>query len=169
MNYDHPMAWGVTQVFEKNSVISGVHWLTMFKGAPNPDVLERLSKGAPAHKVLQQALNEEYFKLHDGMSLEVKIWDGRLGATDLRDGRNEVQVNTLGKKEKYVKVHQQVHQRSIDEFVLQNMDQAHKRSGLIGERLEKERILFEQAANSAFFKAMDEALEKAGQKQLPSI
>lgn len=36
----------------------------MFKGAPNPDVLERLSKGAPAHKVLQQALNEEYFKLH---------------------------------------------------------------------------------------------------------
>lgn len=49
------------------------------------------------------------------MSLEVKIWDGRLGATDLRDGRNEVQVNTLGKKEKYVKVHQQVHQRSIDE------------------------------------------------------
>ncbi|XP_069984592.1 uncharacterized protein [Penaeus vannamei] len=169
LNYDHPMAWGVTQVFEKNSVISGVHWLTMFKGAPNPDVLERLSKGAPAHKVLQQALNEEYFKLHDGMSLEVKIWDGRLGATDLRDGRNEVQVNTLGKKEKYVKVHQQVHQRSIDEFVLQNMDQAHKRSGLIGERLEKERTLFEQAANSAFFKAMDEALEKAGQKRLPSI
>lgn len=45
-------------------MISGVHWLTMFKGAPNPDVLERLSKGAPAHKVLQQALNEEYFKLH---------------------------------------------------------------------------------------------------------
>lgn len=40
------------------------------------------------------------------------------------------------------------------QFVLQNMDQAHKRSGLIGERLEKERTLFEQAANSAFFKAM---------------
>ncbi|XP_063600777.1 uncharacterized protein LOC134776942 [Penaeus indicus] len=162
------MAWGVTQLFEKNSVISGVHWMTMFKGVPHPDVLARLSKDAPAHKVLHQALEEEYLKLHDGMSLEVKIWDGRLAATDLRDGRNEIQISTLGNKEKYVKVHQQVHQRSIDEFVLKNMDQAHKRNGPTGERFEKERILFEQAANEAFFKAMDEALEKAGQQRLPS-
>ncbi|XP_042880993.1 uncharacterized protein LOC122258822 [Penaeus japonicus] len=167
LHYDRPMAWGVMQLFEKNSLISGVHWLTMFKGSPHPDVLKKLYRTAPAHKVLLDALRDEQLKLHDGMSMEVKIWDGHMGATDLRDGRNEIQISTLGNKEKYTKVHQQAHHRSIDEFVLQNMDTSLKQNGPIGERFEKERTYFEKEANYAFFKAMDEALKEAGQKHLP--
>ncbi|XP_071535400.1 uncharacterized protein [Panulirus ornatus] len=165
LDYNKPLAWTFTQIFDQGSVIGGVHWLPLLEGQPDPDLLATLSQSAPAHQVL--ATKKSRVKPLDDASLELKFWDGHLEVLDIIESRAEALVKVMGKTEKYSQGQMETFSKTLDEFYLENMDGTNK-DGPDGEKFNKEREFFESEANKEFLKAMNKALKDAGLPMLPT-
>ncbi|XP_042223921.1 uncharacterized protein LOC121867863 [Homarus americanus] len=164
-DFNEPLAWTFTQIFNNGSAMSGLHWLPLLAGHPDPLLLTSLSESAPAAQVLIR--NKSYLKPLDGASIEVKLWDGHLDPLDMREIRLEGMIEAMGNTAKCTRGQIQKFNKTLDEFYLENMDEADKKNGTIGEKFDEERDLFEQEANKVFFKAMDAALDEACYPLLP--
>ncbi|XP_069164914.1 uncharacterized protein [Procambarus clarkii] len=164
-DYDTPLAWTFTQIFDKEAVLCGLHWLPLFTGSPDPLILDLLNETAPAHQVLSQY--KSALKPLDGASIEIKLCDGRIDPLDIKEVRLENIMDVMGQRTNCAKGQIQTFSKTINELYLESMTKAAKKKGSVAKDTNKEREFFVQAANKAFFNAMNNALQEAGFTTLP--
>ncbi|XP_053648866.2 uncharacterized protein [Cherax quadricarinatus] len=158
-DYNKPLAWTCTQIFDKDAVKNGLHWLPLFSGHPDALLLSMLNELPPAHQVI--AKNKSSLKPIDGASIEIKTCDGHLNILDIKECQLEKMMDAVGQRSQCSAGLIKTFPRTVDEFYKKSMNKSRGNK-------DQEREVFEQAANAVFFNAMNEALEEAGYTALPT-
>ncbi|XP_073258638.1 uncharacterized protein [Porites lutea] len=157
-----PFGWTVLQLFSKEYVNAGVHYLPIFEGSPSPTFLEFLS----SHTVdvsLKEAVNQRIHTLLGTSCVAVCLWDAHYSQEDCIPLPVNEQRLSVGKLERYKKTIQAASAgKLISDVVLQTLNKAERKQGMTGDAYLREEQHYEEAMNSVFHNLMDDVLLESG-------
>lgn len=156
-----PFGWTVLQLFSKEYVNAGVHYLPLLKGSPSPTFLEFLSSH-PVDVSLREAVNQRIHSLLDASCVAVRLWDAHYSLEECIPLPIYEELLSVGKQERDKKGIQTASGKLISDVVLQTLNRTERKQGVTGDNYLVEKEHYEDAMNTVFNNLVDDVLLESG-------
>lgn len=158
------IAWTVVPIFNGNAVLSGTHFLPLFKGSPSEQLILELRK-RPAREVFDE-MNWKNLPRYSFAQLKVDVWDSHYEFEEIPE--NPVYENLLkifGKIDDFREAREidlEREPKKISFIIIDALEPKFRSRGIHGSVFRLEQGFFLDIMKGIYLSLLDEAQEKTG-------
>ncbi|ESP04135.1 hypothetical protein LOTGIDRAFT_237550 [Lottia gigantea] len=160
LDMENIIGWSVVPIFEGNSVLTGTHYVPIFKGNPTEEILTEITKNSANLVLRSQTIPKEKY---DSASLAVTMWDAHYEFNEIPEFNDyEHLLEAVGNINDYTAVRKKQTGKRYCDFVLDSLPQKLKKQGTKGSIYQKEQGFFDSIMSKTFYDLVESALMTAG-------
>ncbi|XP_063713295.1 uncharacterized protein LOC134841321 [Symsagittifera roscoffensis] len=165
---EHRMGWTALNLFKRNSVNAGVHFLPVFDEQPSPEFVRDVMQ-MPVVDAMIKAIKEGTQKLSRlAASITIKLYDGNFvnesDSYPLAEERSLLKkIATAGKisQKRFLETREVSVGKSYSALVLATMQSKYQKRGAQGEKYKKAEHYYEMAMSDTFFNLLEDQMMEA--------
>ncbi|KAK6190965.1 hypothetical protein SNE40_002721 [Patella caerulea] len=154
------IGWSVVPLFDGNSVLSGTHYVPIFKGNPSEEILNDITKNSLNLVLRSKTIPKETC---DTASLAVTLWDAHYDFHEIPEFKDyENLLEAVGNINDYRAMRNKQGGKKYSDFVLDSLVPKFRKQGTKSAAYQKEQGFFDMVVTKTFYDLVENALMTAG-------